>query len=141
MQLANWRCPSCQYAVRQRLFFGYPYLRSSWPCPNCGTELRFRDVSGGLVGVTCGILAIVVEWVGVVEWPTGVVLIPILVGGLVLRFQLATVERAESAEPEHEPPEDDVSEPAACLDCGGTVPAGTDKCSSCGWSYRVGVQA
>jgi hypothetical protein len=31
---------------------------------------------------------------------------------------------------------DDLSEPAACLACGQRIPAGSDKCPSCGWSYK-----
>ena len=31
---------------------------------------------------------------------------------------------------------DDQSEEADCMSCGGVIPAGDDKCSSCGWSYN-----
>ena len=29
----------------------------------------------------------------------------------------------------------DISEPAPCVDCGKTIPAGKDRCPHCGWSY------
>ena len=31
---------------------------------------------------------------------------------------------------------DDQSEDADCMACDGIIPAGDDKCSSCGWSYN-----
>jgi len=31
---------------------------------------------------------------------------------------------------------DDRSEAADCMACDGVIPAGEDKCSSCGWSYN-----
>ncbi len=33
-------------------------------------------------------------------------------------------------------PEDDIAEPAECLSCGATIPAGQEKCPKCGWTYR-----
>ena len=32
-------------------------------------------------------------------------------------------------------PSDDTSENAACLSCGGTIPAGQTDCPDCGWTY------
>ncbi len=31
---------------------------------------------------------------------------------------------------------DDMTEEVECPACGGTIPAGSDRCTSCGWSYR-----
>lgn len=31
---------------------------------------------------------------------------------------------------------DDVSEPARCLNCRSTIPAGADTCPQCGWTYK-----
>ncbi|MBP3958653.1 hypothetical protein J8F10_25685 [Gemmata sp. G18] len=49
------------------------------------------------------------------------------------------------SEPEREAPEapdvpepDDVSEPAVCVACRGSIPAGANKCPQCGWSYAAG---
>jgi len=32
---------------------------------------------------------------------------------------------------------DDMSSDTTCLQCGGIVPAGTPRCSSCGWTYTT----
>jgi hypothetical protein len=46
-------------------------------------------------------------------------------------------EEAQSPVPPEEPaPPDDLSEASACLSCGQRIPAGSDTCSSCGWSYK-----
>jgi hypothetical protein len=42
-------------------------------------------------------------------------------------------EIAGSSNPE---PDDDLSEETECMQCGSIIPAGAEKCSSCGWSYR-----
>jgi hypothetical protein len=34
-------------------------------------------------------------------------------------------------------PEQDSSEPAECMKCQGTIPAGQTKCPQCGWSYEM----
>jgi len=34
--------------------------------------------------------------------------------------------------------EDDQTEPAPCVSCGAVIPAGSDSCLKCGWSYRNG---
>jgi len=31
---------------------------------------------------------------------------------------------------------DDLSDETECMSCGSTIPAGSEKCGSCGWSYR-----
>ena len=33
-------------------------------------------------------------------------------------------------------PEQDTSQPAECMQCDGTIPAGQTKCPQCGWSYQ-----
>ena len=44
-------------------------------------------------------------------------------------------EVSEAADP---PDADDVSEPAACVACRGSIPAGANTCPQCGWSYTTG---
>lgn len=39
--------------------------------------------------------------------------------------------------PRPPPPEYDASEPAECMKCQGTIPAGQTKCPQCGWSYET----
>ncbi len=39
--------------------------------------------------------------------------------------------------PEPPPPALDRSEPAGCMKCQGTIPAGHTKCPQCGWSYEL----
>jgi len=34
-------------------------------------------------------------------------------------------------------PEDDMREDITCIQCGATIPAQTDVCPSCGWSYKA----
>jgi len=49
--------------------------------------------------------------------------------------------RPASDRPQHSPPDDTQSsdnhpdEPAPCLKCGTTIPPGSTRCPSCGWSY------
>jgi hypothetical protein len=52
----------------------------------------------------------------------------------------AWVVRAVKAEIEsHEPPEsaDDTSEASECMQCGKVIPANSDVCLACGWSYNT----
>jgi hypothetical protein len=42
----------------------------------------------------------------------------------------------EQAVAEEPATEDDLSEPTECLECHKAIPAGSDKCPACGWSYK-----
>ena len=43
-------------------------------------------------------------------------------------------EASEAADP---PDADDTSEPTVCVSCRGPIPAGTNTCPACGWSYAT----
>ncbi len=48
----------------------------------------------------------------------------------------ATENDREQVVAEESITEDDLSEPTECLECHNAIPAGSDECPSCGWSYK-----
>lgn len=59
------------------------------------------------------------------------------VGRLVYRWRRRSGGATRAGVPAPDAPEpDDVSEAAPCPSCGGSIPAGADRCPACGWSYQ-----
>ncbi len=47
------------------------------------------------------------------------------------------VDEVNVSEDPDPPDADDVSEPAACVACRGSIPTGANTCPQCGWSYTA----
>lgn len=61
------------------------------------------------------------------------------VARIVYGWTYAPVEPSEDAPDAPDTPEvDDTSEPAVCVACRGSIPAGANACPACGWSYTAG---
>ena len=110
-------------------------------CPTCGSELQrgrlalrfhmFDQVAFYRKRLVRFLPADGSDEIALDRWEDSLALFCVTCGMLVLDL------RAEGPDIRTVPDPDDQSEDAPCMSCQATIPAGSDTCPNCGWSYNA----